>query len=406
MALHLEPPGLVAAAAHVPVRRAQHALLKPDQPLHQLEGRTRRIAGLHGTVVERLPLVAEHLHIMIAALAAHQLVGIVGGRGDHHQDFARRGLDGHRRADLAAHQLLAEQLQACVDRADEVTPRLGQRIVESVHVGALDRPVGVALEHLHALPALQLGFVGRLHAADSHIVARLVGGVALEHLLRHLPHIAQQVASDLAGVVAHGAVDRIETAEIALVEPELLFLGKVVGHQPRRTGIGPGVGQLPVELLPRNAGHVAEPRRVESAAVEVVINHHQVVALAALHQILAVAVIDLAAGRVLHLGAQDVAARQLVVARIDELDIGQPSQDEREDQQHDGLQGPHPDETFGAVHTRTGNLTVKIRAMIQTKSAVTAELTAMRASVCSAWLHERVSSTKKTAWWSSVRSSR
>ena len=383
MALHLQPPGLVAHVADVAVRRAQHPLLQPDEPLHQLEGRARRVLGLHGPVEERLPLVVEHLHVVVAAFAPHQFVGVVRRRGDHHQDLPGRGLDGHRRTDLAAHELLAEQLQPRIDRAHKRAARHGQRIVVAVHVGALDRPVRVALEDLDPLLAPQLGLVGRLHAADAHIVARLVGGVALEHVLRNLADIAQQVAADLPRVVAHGTVDGIETAEVALVEAELLLLGDVVGDQARRPGIDAGIGQLAVELLARDAGNGAQPRRVE-----------------------AVAVVDLAARRILHLETQHVAAGHLDIARIDELNVGQPPEDHREDQQHDHLQGPHADETFGTVHTRTESLTVKTRTMIQTKASVRSELTRIRITVCRRCSHERASSRKKTVWCMRIISSR
>ena len=406
MALHLQPPGLVAHVADVAVRGTQHPLLQSDESLHQLESRARRILGLHGPVEERLPLVVEHLHIVVAALAPHQFVGIVRRRGDHHQDLPGRGFDSHRRTDLAAHELLTEQLQPRVDRAHERAARHGQRIVVAVHVGALDRPVRIAFENLDTLLAPQLGLVGRLHAADAHIVARLVGGVALEHVLRNLADIAQQVAADLPRVVAHGAVNRIEAAEVALVEAELLLLGDVVGDQARRPGIDAGVGQLAVELLARDAGNGAQPRRVEAVAVHVVVDDHQVVALAALHEVLAVAVVNLAARRILHLETQHVAAGHLDIARIDELDVGQSPEDHHEDQQHDRLQGPHADKSFGTVHTRTESLTVKTRAMIQTKASVTSELTRIRMTVCRRCAHERASSRKKTVWCTRITSTR
>ena len=127
------------------------------------------------------------------------------------------------------------------------------------------------------------------------------------------------------------------------------------------------------------------------------VDHHQVVTFTALDQVLSVAVVDLAARRILDLRAQDIDQRHLVIARVEELDVGQPSQQQGKDQQDNDLQRAHPHESFGAVHTRAENWAVKIRAAIQTNATVTTELTTMRTTVCSTCSHERASSRKKTA---------
>ena len=122
----------------------------------------------------------------------------------------------------------------------------------------------VAFEDLDPLLAPQLGLVGRLHAADAHIVARLVGGIALEHVLRNLADIAQQVAADLPRIVAHGAGYGIEPAEVALVEAQFVLLGDVVHNQPRRPRTHPRVGQFAFEPGARKSQHVAHAGRVEA----------------------------------------------------------------------------------------------------------------------------------------------
>ena len=183
----------------------------------------------------------------------------------------------------------------------------------------------------------------------------------------HLADIPQQVAAHLAGILPHGAVDGVESPEVALVEAQFVFLG---------------VGQLPFELHPREVQYLAQAGRVEAPFVDLAGNDHQVVALAALDQVFAVAVEDLAPRRVLHHMPQHVGPGEVAVARVDQLDVGQPSDDQRENQQHDDLQGPHPSESLRISHTRSGSLAVKMRAMIQMKPTETAELTAMRSSVC------------------------
>ena len=266
--------------------------------------------------------------------------------------------------------------------------------------------MGVDLLDPDALAAPELRLVGRLHAVHPYVVARLVFGVALQVVGVHLAHIPQQVAAHLAGIPADGAVDGVETPEVALVEAQFVLLGDVVHDQPRRPRTHPCVGQLAFEPGARKSQHVAHAGRVEALFADFARNDHQVVTLAALHQVFAVAVEDLAARRVLHDVAQHVGACQVVVARIEELDVGQPPDDQREDQQDDDLQGAHPHETLGVSHMRTGILAVKMRAMIQMKAADTAVLTTMRSSVWSAWVHERASSEKNTAWCTSVSATR
>ena len=126
MAFHHAVAVAESAVAGVAVRRREHALLQSDEPLHQLEGRPRRIFRLHGAVEHRLTFVVEHFHVVVAPVAAYHFIGVERGRGDHHQDLARRRLDRHGGTHLAPHQLFGEGLQAGVDRRDDVVARFGQ----------------------------------------------------------------------------------------------------------------------------------------------------------------------------------------------------------------------------------------------------------------------------------------
>ena len=398
VAFHAPAADLITFVADVQVRGFEHALLQTDQALHEFEGRSRRVFCFHGTAEKRVPLVVDHLHIVIAALPADQFVGIVRRRGDHHQDFARSGFDRHGRSDLAAHQFLAQQLQAGVDRADKIFSRFGQRVVNAVHIGAFDRSVGVDLLNLHAFLAFQQRFVGRLHAAHTHVIAGLVIRVAFEKIGVHLAHESQQVAAHLAGITADRTVNGIESPEVAFVETQLVLLGDIARHHAGRTGTHPGVGEFLFEFFARESQHLAHAQGIESLFVDLAVYHHQVVTLAALDQILPVTVEDFAARRILHHMAQHVGFGQFAVARVEKLDIGQTAADQQEDEKHHALQGAHPDESFGISHTRTGSFAVKMRAMIQIKATDTAPLATMRTSVRTMCIHERASSEKNTAW--------
>lgn len=396
MAAEPQPSHLIPFVARIALRGGEHPFLQADKPLHQLEGRSGRIGRAHGAVKQRTPLVAEHLHVVVAPFAADQFVGIVRGRRDHHQDLPRRRLDGHHRSDFAAHKLLGEELQPRIDGADDRSARLGNRVVAPLHIGALDRPVGVDLLNFHPVPAPQHRFVGRLHAAHAHILACAVRRIAAQHFGAHFPHIAEQVAADFAGILAHGAIDRIESVEVEFVEAEFRLLGDEVGHQARGAGAHTGACELPLQLLARDAGHPAQLRRVESSAVELAVNDHQVVTLAALHEVFAVAVEHLPPRGVLHHMAQHVAFGQVVVTRVEKLQVGQPSGDDQKNHSHHDLKGPHPRMSVPSFdHTRTESLAVKSRARSQTKATATVLLTAKRRSVCPICCQESDSSRKK-----------
>ncbi len=277
--------------------------------------------------------------------------------------------------------------------------RLGQRIVVTVHVGTLDGTVRIDhLDH-HALTALEHRLVGRLDTAQADVIAHLIIGMMLQIIGRDLAHETQQVAAHMVGITPHGAVDGIESPEIALVETELILLGNVIGHHARRPGTHAGVGQLPLQTLARQSQHFAHARRVETALADLAVYDHQVVTFAALHQVAAVAIEHLAPRRILHDMAQHVGLGHLLVTGIEKLQPGHAAGQDEENNDYHTLQHAHADVSgIGTAHNRAMTLAVKIRAANQTPATDTALLAMIRTTVRSTWLHESASSEKKTIW--------
>ena len=379
--------------------RSQHTLLHPDQALNQFEGRTGRITAAYGTVEQRLPFVIEQLHIVIAPLPSHQFIGIVCGRGNHHQNLARRRFDRHGSPDFAGHQLLGEELQPRVDRADDRLAGYGQRIETTVHIRTLDRSVRIHLGDLHPLLTAQLRLVGRLHAADSDVFARLIRRITPQHFGIDLPHISQQVSPYFTRVLPGSPVNGIEAGEVTLVETKFVLLGHIVHHHTGRTRTHAGIGQLPHKPFARKPRNLTEKRRIEPLPIHLAIDHHQVITLATLYQIFAVAVEHLATGRILNFVAQRIAPGQLLIFAVDELNISKPRGDYAENDQHDHLQHPHPGNPFPTVtHSRTVSLVVNSRASSQMKPTVTAPLTTSRTSVWNNCAQDRDSNMKNRKW--------
>ena len=68
-----------------------------------------------------------------------------------------------------------------------------------------------------------------------------------------------------------------------------------------------------------------------------------------------------------------------------------------------------PEQIVGIRESGKINIAVLDHVAAHIKAGMTtdtAELTTMRSNVCSAWVHERASSEKKTAWWISVSTTR
>ena len=336
---------------------------------------------------------------MIAPLPSHQFIGIVCGRGNHHQNLARRRFDRHGSPDFAGHQLLGEKLQPRVDRADDRLAGDGQRIEATVHIRTLDRPVRIHLGDLHTLLSAQLGLVSRLHAADSDVFARLIRRITPQHFGIDLPHISQQVSPYFTRVLPGSPVNGIEAGEVTFVETKFVLLGHIVHHHTGRTRTHTGIGQLPHKPFARKPRNLTEKRRIEPLPIHLAIDHHQVITLATLYQIFAVAVEHLATGRILNFVAQRIAPGQLLIFAVDELNISKPRGDYAENDQHDHLQHPHPGNPFPTVtHSRTVSLVVNSRASSQMKPTVTAPLTTSRTSVWNNCAQDRDSNMKNRKW--------
>ena len=139
--------------------------------------------------------------------------------------------------------------------------------------------------------------------------------------------------------------------------------------------------------------------RIEPLPIHLAIDHHQVITLATLYQIFAVAVEHLATGRILNFVAQRIAPGQLLIFAVDELNISKPRGDYAENDQHDHLQHPHPGNPFPTVtHSRTVSLVVNSRASSQMKPTVTALLTTSRTSVWNNCAQDRDSNMKNRKW--------
>ena len=67
---------VISQMARICLRGGQHTLLQTDKALHQLKRRARRILRLHGTIKERITLIAQQTHIVIASFTAYQLIGV------------------------------------------------------------------------------------------------------------------------------------------------------------------------------------------------------------------------------------------------------------------------------------------------------------------------------------------
>ena len=283
--------------------RRDDTLAEEGQSLRRLERGARRIESHDGAVIEWLPDVLAQFDVLLRALTAYHQTGVVGGRRDHAEHLASRGLNGHDRADFVLHQPLAEGLQLEVDAEGEVLAGLGPAVEGTVHIAALDTAVGIAQQDLNALLAAKLLLVAALHAALADVVAGLVVVVVLDVSWRHLGHVAQDVGGIRILILPDAAaldVEARETVHLLLEHGELL-VGELAHEnllgEPRvawvQSAVGDGVHAV-VELLTSNVEGIAELSGIESAAC-LVHDDHDVVGRLVEHQQLAVAVGDNAA---------------------------------------------------------------------------------------------------------------
>ena len=289
-----------AAVAGIGCPLIDDALAEEGQALRGLEGGARRILAHDAAVEQRLPRVEAQLAVALRALAAHHHAGVVAGRAGHAEHLASLRLDGHHGANLTFEQLLGQRLQVLVDGQREVLARHGLAVEGTVLVAALDAPVGIAEQHLHAFLATQLLLVEALHAQLADIVARLVVLVGLHVGRAHLGHVAQHMGGIGVFVAAHAAALHIEAGEAEgffLEEAEIL-VGELRHEHLLGVGRVAGIlalvahgGDAGVELLAADVQRLAELQRVEVAA-GLVLDDHDVIAGLVVDEQLAVAVGD------------------------------------------------------------------------------------------------------------------
>ena len=187
-----------AAVIGVPV---DDTLLLRYQSVGELEGGAGRVAGLQGTVEQRgVVKVLIESRIVLAAVLAHQQVGVVGGHGDDTENLARCRFDGHDTALLALQQLFAVLLQLEVKGAPQVLAGHRRDVGLSIFVRSLLAVVHIHQHHPLPLLAAQFFLIRLLNAADADVIAQLVVVVGGELLVGHLADVAENVRRDGHGV--------------------------------------------------------------------------------------------------------------------------------------------------------------------------------------------------------------
>ena len=182
--------------------------------------------------------------------------------------------------------------------------------------------MSVTLQNLHSVLASQILLIGTLQTASTDVVAHLILAAAtLDVVVVHLAQVAEQVAANLTGILAYGTLDGIEAGEAVLLKAELRLLCNIVLNKIGCTRCHSRILQLADELLFGDVGSTAQTHRVEASLVNIAPHNHQVVALLALHDKLAVAIHHLATGGILHLITKHIACRHTLVLGVDELDV-------------------------------------------------------------------------------------
>ena len=192
---------LVAGIGHF---RPKHAFFQADEPVHQLEHRSRRIRSLHRAVVHGLIGVGGNLVPILADIGQHVHIDT---RGRYQrQDFAGFRLNGHDTAHLVLHELLPELLEVGVDGGDDILPGDGFLVFQSVLVRLLNLVTGIAQVDVVTLFPAQLLFPRGLDARHARIVSAAVfSRVAVDIGLVYLRHVAQQVAAGVHGIIPDAA---------------------------------------------------------------------------------------------------------------------------------------------------------------------------------------------------------
>lgn len=142
----------------------------------------------------------------------------------------------------------------------------------------------------------------------------------------------------------------MKSPKVALIEEEFLLRRDKVRDHICGTGTHTRIFELADKPLLGEVEDIAEQHCIEARAVHIAIGDHQVVTAAALDQIFAIAVKDLAARRVQNLVAKYIAIREIPISGIYDLKIKNAAQDHRKDQNYYKLQGINPCEISSIYH--------------------------------------------------------
>jgi len=328
VATHPQPPVDESVRAGIGGR-----LLEERHRLCRLEGGAGRVSALYGPVEQRFLFVLLQQGVVSAPLSSDELVRVEGGRRHHAENLARLGFDGHDAPDFVLHQPFAQHLQVDVDAQFQVLPGHGRAVEPSVHVMPLYASVGIAQQDFHALLAAQVLFVAFLDALLADVVAAAIVVVFLNVSARHLPDVSQGMSGGVVGILPYGSPLYAESGEFEeFFLEDAAFLGRELCHEhllriARVAGIlAPvlHVGHEPVELFAGDVQRAAEVGRVKVA--HFARHEGDVVGRLVEHQQLAVAVVDGAARRILHLVEEGVVVGILLIFVRQQLQVYQANQ--------------------------------------------------------------------------------
>ena len=334
------------------------AVLQARRGADRLEGRPGRVLPADGPVEEPVRRVGDDVLDPLLGAADEQRGVVVRVRG-HREDLARVRVEGDAGAaggeaverDLLGQRVLQRPLRGRVDRQLHVAARARRVGRDDLAAGRLAGRVNLA--GVAAGGAAQEALVLLLDAAlaDGLVAVVAPAAVVVELLGADLPRAAEDVRGEPAlGVGAQEAVAQPHAGELALALGEVVRQSgaHVLGHDdglegPALARVDPLLevgGRDAVELAGQAVQHLLPARAGQLARVD-----HQVGAGAVAHQQLAVAVEDLAAGRVGDDGAQAVALGGLgVLLAADHLEEPeahqqQPQQRERDCPEHRDAHG-------------------------------------------------------------------
>ena len=342
MSVAAHPQSAVDEAVRTGIRRtflADDALLEEGQCLCRLEGRAGRIGTHDGAVQQGLLLVLLQQVMVASALPADEQVGIEGGRRHQAEDFACLGFDGHDRAYLVLHQAFAQHLEVDVDAQLQVFAGDGRAVQFAVHVVSLDAAVGIAQQDFHALLASEILLVALLDALLADVVAAAVVVVLLDVAAGHLADVAQGMARGVVGILPDGApLDGKSGKLVELLLEDAALLGRELGHEHLLGVAGVAgilaavldVGHQLVELFAGDVQRAAEVGGVQVGHLAGDKGH--VVGGLVEHQQLAVAVVDGAARRILHLVEEGVVVGILLVFVRQNLQVEEADQVHQHDE--------------------------------------------------------------------------